>query len=89
MAEQPLTVLAWAGACVGEAESQEHDADLVKVRAQLQELPPPHRVVLEMHYLEELSLAQIAEALGIPRGTVKSRLYNARKQLREDLEDSL
>ncbi len=44
-------------------------------------------LVLEMHYLDELPLAQIAAALGIPAGTVKSRLFHARKRLRASLEE--
>ena len=53
-------------------------------------LPMVEREVLTLFYLEELSLADIADALGIPVGTVKSRLFRARTLLRQQilLEDS-
>jgi RNA polymerase sigma-70 factor (ECF subfamily) len=54
----------------------------------LNELPPSHRSVLLLHYLEEFSLEQIAEVTGTSRGTVKSRLHYARKSLRKLIESS-
>lgn len=44
-----------------------------------------HREVLVMKELEGFSYAEIAEAMGIPEGTVASRLYHARRALREAL----
>ncbi len=49
-------------------------------------LPLGHQVVVVLFYLEELSLKEIAEILGIPEGTVKSRLHYARRFLRKALE---
>lgn len=37
------------------------------------------RVVLQLHYLEDMTVGEIAQVLDIPAGTVKSRLYYARK----------
>jgi len=48
-------------------------------------LPIIEREVLTLFYLEELSLADIADALGIPVGTVKSRLFRARALLRKQI----
>jgi RNA polymerase sigma factor (sigma-70 family) len=48
-------------------------------------LPMVEREVLTLFYLEELSLAEIAQALGIPTGTVKSRLFRARTLLRKHI----
>jgi RNA polymerase sigma-70 factor (ECF subfamily) len=45
-------------------------------------LPPRHRVVVILHYLEELSLKEIAYVLEVPEGTVKSRLHYARENLK-------
>jgi RNA polymerase sigma-70 factor (ECF subfamily) len=47
-------------------------------------LGPEHRDVLVLRFVDELSLAEIAEVLGIPLGTVKSRLHNALGTLRRD-----
>lgn len=44
------------------------------------------REVLTLHFLEDLSLAEMGEILGIPVGTVKSRLFKARRDLRAVLE---
>lgn len=47
-----------------------------------------HRTVLVLHDLEEIPQRQIAEALGIPTGTVKSRLFHARAAMRRFLEQA-
>lgn len=53
----------------------------------LSSLPQALSQILRLHYLEEFSLSDIAEITGLPEGTVKSRLYYARKQLAALLED--
>jgi len=47
----------------------------------LARLPEEHRVVLSLFAVEGLDHAQIAEIVGVPAGTVWSRLHNARKRL--------
>ena len=42
---------------------------------------------MTLHFLEDFRLDQMAEILGIPEGTVKSRLFHARRALRAVLED--
>ena len=49
--------------------------------AALRELPLELQAVLELHYWEECSVAEIAVAVEIPEGTVKSRLRRGREQL--------
>jgi len=46
-------------------------------------LPPRHRVVITLYYLEGLDLKEIAQVVGVPEGTVKSRLHYARESLRK------
>jgi len=66
-----------------QAESIEiHD----RVREAIRELNFNQRVVVVLHYLNGLSLEEIAEILKCPVGTVKSRLYYARENLRQRLE---
>jgi RNA polymerase sigma-70 factor (ECF subfamily) len=58
-----------------------------RVRVALAELEPSQRCVLTWFYLEEMTVAEIAEALGVPAGTVKSRLFYARDALRARLKE--
>jgi len=57
----------------------------VRLRAGLARLPERYRQVIVSHYLEEAPLVEIARRLGIPEGTVKSRLYKARRLLADRL----
>ena len=50
-------------------------------------LPPDRRAAVVLFYYEDMSVEQIAKCLGVPKGTVKSRLSRARKQLKEMLCD--
>ena len=50
----------------------------------VQALPEIQREVLLMRYLDDMTLAEIAQALSIPEGTVKSRLHNAIQVLKDD-----
>jgi RNA polymerase sigma factor, sigma-70 family len=49
-------------------------------------LPEKMRVVIVMYYMEEMSVDDIAAALGIPAGTVKSRMNKARNILKEKMD---
>ncbi|MCA9695452.1 MAG: sigma-70 family RNA polymerase sigma factor [Myxococcales bacterium] len=50
-----------------------------------QQLPIDLQVMLEMHYVAELSCSEIAKACELPIGTVKSRLRRAKKMIEEEL----
>ncbi len=60
-------------------------AAAIDVHRALQLVPPDFRVVLVMHDLQDMAYEQIAEALRLPLGTVKSRLHRARIALAEAL----
>lgn len=55
------------------------------VRDAIDKLEFPQRATIVLFYLEEFSLAEIAEIMDCPVGTVKSRLYYGREKLREAL----
>ena len=57
----------------------------LEVRAALQTLPPEQRQVLELAYFRGMTQVQIAEKVGIPIGTVKTRTLAAMKKLRRAL----
>lgn len=44
------------------------------------------RIIVLLYYMEELSVAEIAKLLSLPQGTIKSRLFKARKNLEKELE---
>lgn len=55
--------------------------------ALIEQLPDIDKQVIHLFYLEEMQLIQIAEVLEVPLGTIKSRLYRARKALQKSVED--
>jgi RNA polymerase sigma factor (sigma-70 family) len=67
-------------------EVEEAAADVERLRAAIRALPGPQRAAVALFYFEELSVAEIAVALDVPAGTVKTRLMHARQKLRSELE---
>jgi RNA polymerase sigma-70 factor, ECF subfamily len=65
--------------------AEQHELQSI-VRATLDELPPNHRAVLVLHYLQDYSIPEIASILECPEGTVKSRLHHARKLLKSRIQ---
>lgn len=57
------------------------------VRQSLAAMPPRQREVLELMYFRGLSQSEVAERLGVPLGTVKSRAFHGLQRLRELLEE--
>lgn len=60
-------------------------ADARQLKDALLELPPEYREVIILREIEELAYKEIADILGIPIGTVMSRLARARKRLQQRL----
>ena len=73
----------------GPAELAESSVIQEEVRSAVARISPKLRPVLVMYDLQGMSYQEIAEILGCPLGTVKSRLFNARAQLKEQLEGRL
>ena len=68
-------------------EVQMDAATLDEALAQvLNELPPPLHQLFSLHYQEELTIPQVAEIVGIPEGTVKSRLHKTMNIIRKKLK---
>ena len=57
------------------------------VRWALAKLSEPLRDVIELAVFQDLPYAEVGEALGIPVGTVKSRMHNALKELKEIFDE--
>lgn len=69
------------------AESNGDSREYADLRDALAGLPGHDRAILSFRYEDGFSTAEIAEILGIPPGTVKSRLHHARQRLRRFLEE--
>ncbi len=68
-------------------EVQLDQATLDQALAQvLAELPAPLHQLFSLHYQEELTIPQVAEIVGIPEGTVKSRLHKTMNIIRKKLK---
>ncbi len=61
----------------------------VLVRRCLAALKPDHRTVVELAFFEDMSYQEIASVVGIPEGTVKSRVFHAKQLLLHCLEDRI
>ena len=64
----------------------ENSADAQTLRKAINALPNDQRATVALFYMQDLSVAEIAAALGVPAGTVKTRLMHARRKLRAALE---
>ncbi len=65
----------------------EHNAQLDELQSALSKLPDEQRETLELVFIHGLSNHETAAVLGIPSGTVKSRLFRAKARLREWLDE--
>lgn len=60
-----------------------------KIQAALMELPEYHRAVILMREVEGLSYEEMAKIMKVPKGTIMSRLFHARRKMQEALEGYL
>ncbi len=67
-------------------EEQSHD-DYITLHNAIKKLDPKKRQIIALYYFKDYSTAELAEILGIPEGTVKSRLSSARAQIRKELNN--
>ncbi len=81
--------IAVRGAFVDRSTGDDHAIqaqERVAVRGALAELPEAQRIALELAYFEGLSQSEIAERLGEPLGTIKTRMQLGMKKLRDRLQ---
>ena len=69
----------------GPLEELERDEDFCRLQAAIARLPEPHRLVFELGALQGLPYQSVGDALGLPVGTVKSRMFHAVRKLRAAL----
>lgn len=58
-----------------------------RLREAMAELSPEHRAVVELCYFHDMAYGEIAEVVGCPAETVKTRMFYARRRLRQLLDD--
>jgi RNA polymerase sigma factor (sigma-70 family) len=63
------------------ARNQEHQ----RLLAVLRQLPVEQQTLLELHYWEDMGIAELAEVFELPQPTIRTRLHRARKLLREKM----
>ena len=68
-----------------EAPEVETGRDHQRLRAAIRALPEEQRAAVALFHFEELSIVEVAVALDVPAGTVKTRLMHARRKLRAAL----
>ena len=64
---------------------REQEAEFMKL---IEQLPPPQRSVLLLHFVEDFSLEEIAGITGAQLGTVKSRMHYAKLALKKLIEEN-
>ena len=75
-----------AAAPVEDSAAAPSSLDVEVVRRAIRTLPPDQQAAIALFYLEDMSVAEVAVALDVPAGTVKTRLMHARRKLRDALE---
>ncbi|ALV36042.1 sigma-70 family RNA polymerase sigma factor [Streptomyces sp. NPDC101209] len=78
----------WLSDMCAEADDIERMLSSIVVQDALRSLTPAHREALRATIFADRTTQQAAEVLGVPQGTVKSRVYYALRSLKAALEDS-
>jgi len=87
--DETMARVADESAEAADAETQLLDQEFeAPIEAALNALPAKFRAVVDLVDLNQLSYQEAADALGIPVGTVMSRLHRARRNIRQHLEAS-
>lgn len=73
----------------GPIEPDGGDLDAARLRRAMAALPPGQRAAIALFHIENMSVAEVAVALDVPAGTVKTRLMNARAKLRAAFEGEM
>jgi RNA polymerase sigma-70 factor (ECF subfamily) len=71
----------------GPSDDARPDAEAIDLA--IRSLPPPQREVLLLRYRDDMSYADIALIVGIPIGTVRTRLHHARRRLHDLLHEDI
>ncbi|MFN1836024.1 RNA polymerase sigma factor [Balneola sp. MJW-20] len=70
---------------IKETDTDSRNDKILKLRNSIAQLPNTQRIILSLFYLENHTIREISQILTISEGTVKSRLYNARENLKNQM----
>ena len=70
-----------------ERDSVLEDEKSAVLKSAIEKLPEKYKIIILLYYMEEVPQEKIAKILHLPIGTIKSRLYAARKILKSELEE--
>lgn len=70
----------------GPEDTMIQDEELARLAQAIRELSPKHQAVVVLYFLNDMRISDVAEVVGVPEGTVKSRLHHAIRALRKRLE---
>jgi RNA polymerase sigma-70 factor (ECF subfamily) len=83
-----LTMYSQVAADIALPEEELESLELQQsVQAEILKLPEKYRAVILLKYIEELSLKEISEILGLPISTIKTRIHRGREALRRQLRE--
>lgn len=74
---------------LADAPEQSQEMPDTTLRDAIRALPEHIRIPVMLHYLEGLSIQEVAQATAAPQGTVKTRLRRGRKLLRDQIEEEV
>jgi RNA polymerase sigma factor (sigma-70 family) len=69
-----------------EPRAEGEDGLQVELRVAMRQMDDEKRAMLALHYVDGLTVVELAEVFAVPTGTVKSRLFAARKELKQRIE---
>ncbi len=82
-----LSAQLWSEAQImPEMNQQDDNGQTLAIREAIAALPAPQSATIALFYLEEMSVAEVAIALDVPIGTIKTRLMHAREKLKHALK---
>lgn len=90
-----MNMIEHEGTSLGDAEDGSPDSMAMRaqlralIEARVDRLPEAFRIVFMLRAVEEMSVREVAEALGIPEATVRTRFHRARALMRESLASEI
>ena len=86
--EQRKLVMVWNAGARDEPALDLHDLTVAESMQMLRDLPPMHRVILVLRYIDDLPVAEVAKLIGRSLSATQSMIVRARASLEQNLQES-